>query len=106
MSSSTTGRAIRPDEVAATKAKVLPAAVLDAFNVLIAKNFTAGRAIVTQDEAIAAICGAMGIDRHAVFANHYLDVEEVFREAGWRVEYDKPAYYENYEATFTFCAGK
>ncbi len=34
--------------------------------------------------------------------NHWLDVEDVYREAGWVVEYDKPGYCESYEATFTF----
>jgi hypothetical protein len=31
-----------------------------------------------------------------------LDIEDTYREAGWKVEYDKPAYCENYPANFTF----
>ena len=37
-----------------------------------------------------------------LFKNHYLDIEPIYREAGWHVEYDKPAYYEDYKPNFTF----
>ena len=37
-----------------------------------------------------------------VFKNKWLDVEEVYRKAGWKVEYDKPGYCEDYEAYFVF----
>jgi hypothetical protein len=35
-----------------------------------------------------------------------LDIEPIYREAGWIVEYDKPAYCENYDANFTFTIPK
>lgn len=97
-----TGRAIRPDEIAKKKAAIFPVEVIEAFNVLIAKNFTNGRANVTQEDAIKAICSSLGISRVEVFKNHYLDIEEVFREAGWSVKYDKPGWDENYGAFFIF----
>ena len=37
-----------------------------------------------------------------IFANSWLDVEDIYRNAGWDVEYDKPGYCENYEAHFVF----
>ena len=42
------------------------------------------------------------VTRHTIFDNHWLDIEPIYRRAGWIVEYDKPAYCETYLATFTF----
>ena len=42
------------------------------------------------------------LTRQTVFDNGWLDVEEAHRAAGWRVEYDKPAYNESYDAFFVF----
>ena len=42
------------------------------------------------------------IDRKTIFDNHWLDIEPIYRKEGWIVEYDKPAYCENYAANFTF----
>ncbi len=40
--------------------------------------------------------------RAVVFAKGWLEVEDIYRKAGWKVKYDKPAYSENYPATFKF----
>lgn len=37
-----------------------------------------------------------------VFKKGWLNVEYLFRAAGWEVQYDKPGYNETYEAYFTF----
>lgn len=37
-----------------------------------------------------------------LFENHYLDIEPIYRKAGWNVVYDSPAYCENYKPNFTF----
>jgi len=37
-----------------------------------------------------------------IFDNHWLDVEPIFEDCGWKVEYDKPGFNENYPATFKF----
>jgi hypothetical protein len=44
----------------------------------------------------------MGVSRQEVFDNQWLDIEDIYREAGWKVSYDKPAYNETYKAYFTF----
>jgi hypothetical protein len=108
-------KAISPDQVAAHKASTFPDYVFDAFNDLIAANFTAGDAVVLQKDVIALIlakanAGLVGtiddsglnLTRNEIFSKGYLNVEEVYREAGWQVEYDKPAYNESYDASFTF----
>ena len=44
----------------------------------------------------------MKIDRSTVFRNGWLNIEATYEATGWDVQYDKPAYYEDREATFTF----
>ena len=58
----------------------------------------------TQDELMKYIWkyAPEGITRETIFDNHWLDIEPTYRKVGWKVEYDKPAYYESYPATFTF----
>ena len=44
-----------------------------------------------------------GVDRNTLFNNHWLDIEDKYRGAGWDVSYRKPAYYEvGVPATFKF----
>lgn len=96
---------ISPNEVAATKSQVIPEVVFEAFNELIAEKFTAGLANVKQKDVIARILAKdTTIEKSQIFALGMLNVEEVYREKGWDVEYDKPAYNESYDANFTFRA--
>lgn len=92
---------ITPAEATSKKLANIPDHVIEAFNTLIAKHYDGRSATVKQDEVLAAIV-TDEITRSMVFENHWLDVEDIFRKAGWDVEYDKPAYNESYPATFTF----
>jgi hypothetical protein len=40
--------------------------------------------------------------RDKIFNDKLLDVEPIFRDAGWTVIFDKPAYNESYSSTFEF----
>lgn len=98
-------KAISPADIAIQKAKNFPDFVLDEWNKMIAKKFTAGRARIEQNEMIEALLPhTQHGNRQEVFDNGWLDVEEVYREQGWKVEYDKPGYCEDYAASFTFTA--
>lgn len=55
-----------------------------------------------QNEAVALIASRMDVDRNTVFKNKWLDVESLFENEGWKVNYDKPGYCESYEASFKF----
>ncbi|RYF51766.1 MAG: hypothetical protein EOO38_02330 [Cytophagaceae bacterium] len=93
---------ISPKEVAAYKAQSFPDYVFEAFNELIAANFSAGSATVKQKDVKALIIAKSGNAALNVVERGYMNVEEVYREQGWKVEYDKPAYYEDYDAYFKF----
>lgn len=59
----------------------------------------------TQDELINSCLKYApdeNITRGTIFDNGWLDIEPLYRKEGWIVEYDKPAYCENYPASFTF----
>ena len=101
---------ITPDEVAARKRDALPPQVIEVFNQLIAEHWTGSSATFTQSDAIAAIVARCGGDngplhsasRSEVLRRGWLDVEDVYREAGWHVVFDKPGYNERYEAFYKF----
>lgn len=95
---------IRPEEVATQKAAALPEGVIDAFNELIAKAFNGSAATVYQDDLVDEIlerCPSV-LTRQQVFDEHLLDVEPVYRQAGWRVAYEKPGWNESGRAYFVF----
>lgn len=89
---------ISPKDVAGQ----IPDAVLSVFNTLITQNFRSGSACVLQDNVVAELV-KRGLNRDEIFNRGWLDVEALYRGAGWTVEYNKPAYNdEPYPATFTF----
>jgi len=93
---------ITPDEAAAHKAAVLPEGVIEEFNDLIALAFDGRTATVMQDDVAEAVAGRLGISVNEVFDRHLLDVEPVYRAAGWEVQYDKPGFNESYRPYFKF----
>jgi|SRR5215217_7160976 len=99
------GRPISPEEVGDAQRRYLPPAVFDVFNEAIAGSMNGKSARVMQNSVAKKIADRLGIERHAVFENNYLDVEEAYRSAGWEVHYDKPGYNESYEAVFVFTKG-
>jgi len=90
---------ITPDKLKPSTS--LPSAVLDAFNLLISANYRNGASRVLQKDVVTRLTQD-GFSRERIFKDKLLDVEEVYREAGWEVEYDKPAYDESYEPYFVF----
>lgn len=89
-----------------------PTFVIDVINQLIVQNLThGGTSRVTQDQIVdeimlvarsAAATDLPLITRDKIFDNHWLDVEDIYREAGWNVKYDAPGIGDNYEAYFLF----
>lgn len=100
------GHPISPDEAVDLKGLLIPEAVFQCFNAIIAENYYNGHATFKQDDVIALIAGRMDCSREYVFLKHWLDVEDVYRKAGWTVRYDKPGYNETYNATFEFIKPK
>lgn len=81
-----------------------PDFVIKAFNDMIAANMRNGQARFTQYEVMDKICANAGFSMSTsdIINSGWLDVEPLFREAGWSVVYDKPGYCESYKAYFIF----
>lgn len=102
---------ISPTELASYKAQMFPDFVFEAFNQLIAAGSTGPSTIIVKQDAVIDKMIALAADseeltRSQIFSRGYLNVEDCYRAEGWKVEYDKPAYCENYDAFFTFKAAK
>ena len=100
-------KAMSPAEVGQYKADTFPDFVFQAFNECIAKEYTNKRATVKQSDVVSRISQLMSGDsfesnKAKIFAEGWLNVEEVYRKLGWKVEYDKPGYNESYGAFWIF----
>lgn len=93
---------ITPTEAEGQKITLIPEAVLEIFNEMIAENFQNGVARFNQSEIVSRISARTGVRPNEIFKNHWLDVEKVYTAFGWNVVYDKPGFNESYPATFTF----
>ncbi len=94
---------IKASEIDKVRHQAIPDVVVEAFNELILKNFSSGSATVMQDD-VAKLIVQKGLKRQDIFDNHWLDVEDLYRKNGWKVDYDKPGYNESYNAYFVFSA--
>lgn len=94
-----------PAEAMEAQTQQIPEEVYVAFNSLISRRIMNGRATVHQNEVLAQL-ESQGMNRREIFNNHWLDVENSYRDLGWKVEYDKPGYNETYEAFFVFSLPK
>lgn len=100
---------IKPSEAVEQRKVTIPNFVIKAFNELILENLTEGeskhilKSVVLQSEAIERILKHRTAEGDLTpFDYKWLNVELIYRKAGWYVLYDKPAYNETYPAKFTF----
>lgn len=93
---------ISPNEVKATKESLIPEEVIRIFNDLIVEKWNGTEAHFKQSVVAERVVAALNIKEDEMYDKNMLDVEPIFRKAGWVVVYDKPAYCETYPATFTF----
>jgi hypothetical protein len=92
---------IKPKEVADYKRENFPNEVFEAFNELIVENAGPGEIVVKQKDVVKRMVDK-GLNRDEIYKKGWLDIEDVYRKAGWKVGYDKPGYNESYDAFFVF----
>lgn len=97
----TTIEPVSPDEIVDQKEQDFPPEVIEVFNKLIAKYWKNGESVFTTVVARKEVASALRKAK-IPFDSNYLDVEDIYRKNGWKVEYDAPGYNENYEAFFKF----
>lgn len=84
------------------KNREFPDFIIQAFNECISEASIKKSSTVLQKDVLKRIKQISGKDSREVLDNNWLDVEDYYRKAGWKVHYDKPGYNEDYEASFTF----
>jgi len=94
---------ITPSEVVQEQLRDLPDAVIEVFNQLITQDYDEGdgAATVKQDDVVALLV-TKGFERRDIFDRGWLNIEKVYRSAGWKVTFDKPGFSESYPATYEF----
>jgi hypothetical protein len=95
-------RPITPEEVAGAKLKILPPKVIEVFNKQIASRWDGYSAKIMQKDVLVKLQEALDMSWENIMAERYLEIEDIYREAGWRVEYEKPDFNGAGEAYFTF----
>ncbi len=93
---------IKPSDIAEQKKLHIPDVVIETFNEMIVENIdNYGRAVIKQKDVVAKLVSE-GLVEKDIFDKHYLNIESIFSEAGWKVTYSKPGFNESGEASFTF----
>lgn len=92
---------ITPKEVAKQKLEQIPGVVISTINKLIAANYVDDEAKVYQDDLMKQL-RLIGLSDEEILRGGWLNFEEIYREAGWSVDYDKPAWNEQGRAYFLF----
>jgi hypothetical protein len=103
---------IKPEEVIERKKETIPDEVFEAFNELIVKYCADGVSRFTQSEVIEAIvkkkpADLIDIDSleeayDIIFKKRWLNIEELYMEVGWVVEYDHRGLGDSRFVNFTF----
>ena len=102
--------AVKPiTPIEAIDRKNVPDGVIESFNELIIEKISQGTAEILQEDIIERIISkglATKENRKDILTKRWLDVENIYKKEGWTVTYDRPAYDESYEPSFTFRANK
>lgn len=102
-----------PEDVLKKRVETIPDYVIDAFNDLLTENYQENETItfayIEQEDVIRKILEYSTDDeltRETIFKKHYLDIENLYRNNGWEVNYKKPMFNEHFKAYFVFKSKK
>lgn len=93
---------LSPKDVESAKTERVPPQIIEAANELIAERWDGHEARFTLHELGQRARAKLGKDPKEDFEDGQLDIEPIFRKAGWVVEFDRPGYNETYDACFIF----
>jgi hypothetical protein len=93
---------ISPKDVESAKTARIPPEVIEAANELIAEKWNGYSALFTITELCERARPKLKMEPGSQFKTGQLDIEVVFRKAGWLVDYDNPGYNETYTGFWTF----
>ena len=93
---------ISPKDVIKAKQRDIPEFVFEVINQLIVENIDGNEAKVRQDEIVNRLVVNHDVERSDIFKKGWLNIEDIYRKAGWKVTYDKAGYCETYSSFFLF----
>ena len=96
---------VNPIEPSEVQLKI-PDQIIQTVNGLIQKNWTGKSAHIYLRDILDVVSSEDPShprpSRDTIFDRHYLDIEDIYRGVGWRVEYMTPTYDESWEPYFIF----
>lgn len=94
---------ITPEEARKCR-PLIPDFVLQVVNELISEKARNNKKItIKQNEIVNKIIARHSdMTKKEIFDSNWLDFEDIYRDAGWKVVCDKPGYNEDYDAYFVF----
>ena len=94
---------ITPDQVQVQDqlSESIPDEVIEAVNTLLVQNYSYPDAIIKQDAIVNIAVELMGIEQNQ-FNFNWLDFEDLYRDSGWDVVYNKAHYSDSYDSFFRF----
>ena len=97
---------LSPAEV--LESKVIDPRIFEVVNTILLQRFTKGSTVTILKSEIENKLRTEyeNINIHELYQNKQFDFEDEYRNKGWKVEYDQPAYCETYEASYKFSAKK
>ena len=98
-------RPITPQEALDNVEKAFPEFVFEAVNNCINQNYFGKSSFTIKQKVIVNEIFRLapeGTTRQDIFDKHWLDFEEAYRKAGWKVTYDSPGWDENYDEFYKF----
>ena len=93
---------LSPDRLVKPKAFQIPNIVIMVVNRLINENWDGLQSRVWQSDIIINIGRMTGIDKETILHNRWLNIEALYREVGYIVNYVTPAPGERGDAYFEF----
>ena len=98
-------RPITPAQASKKAAVNFPNEIINAVNNLISEKFSGRESVSIKQKDIISEARRLGLEipDRELFDKGYLNLEPVYRKAGWTVGYEKPSYGDSdFDAYFTF----
>ncbi len=80
----------------------IPNEIIEVFNEILIKEIYKNEIVIYQDDIVKKITKKMNIKSDLIFANNWLDIEDIYLKQGWNIDYDKPGYNETYRSYWVF----
>jgi len=94
---------ITPKELDSTLGSDIPDVIITVVNEMLKKAYRKGQSVtLLQKDIVREVVKRSEYTSAQIYENNWMDFEPIFEKAGWRVDYDKPAYCETYDASFKF----